>query len=68
MKNWFRFSMLAIQIAGLLTFTQSVAAQPLRKATFELRNELIVQIPDGPSEYGFGRRFLKTTRHSKSKT
>src|SRR6266850_4212265 len=50
MKNWFRFSMLAIQIAGLLTFTQSVAAQPLRKATFELRNEFIVQIPDGAKQ------------------
>ncbi len=45
MKNWFRFSMLAIQIAGLLS-----------------------KFPTVPSEYGFGRHFLKMTRHSKSKT
>src|SRR6266576_2459938 len=47
MKNWFRFPMLAIQIVGLLAFTQSVAAQPLRKATFELKNEITVQVPEG---------------------
>src|SRR6266550_5851335 len=47
MKNWFRFPMLAIQIVGLLAFTQSVASQPLRKATFELKNEITVQVPEG---------------------
>ena len=47
MKNWCRFSLLAIQIVSLLVFTQSLKAQPLRKATFELKNEVIVQVPDG---------------------
>jgi hypothetical protein len=47
MKNWFRFSLLAMQIVTLLVFTQSLKAQPLRKATFELKNEVIVQVPDG---------------------
>ena len=47
MKNWFRLPMLAIQIVGLLAFTQSLKAQTLRKATFELKNEITVQVPDG---------------------
>ena len=47
MKNLFRFSVLACQILGLLAFTQSLEAQPLRKATFELKNEITVQIPEG---------------------
>src|SRR6266403_3760199 len=47
MKNWFRLPMLAFQILGLLAFTQSVASQPLRKATFELKNEITVQVPEG---------------------
>src|SRR4029077_11371654 len=47
MKNWFRFLMLAIQIVSLLVFTQSLKAQTLRKATFELKNEITVQVPDG---------------------
>jgi hypothetical protein len=38
MKNWFRFPMLAIQIVSLLSFTQNLKAQSLRKATFELKN------------------------------
>jgi hypothetical protein len=41
MKNLFRFSVLACQILVLLAFTQSLEAQPLRKATFELKNEII---------------------------
>src|SRR6266576_5574935 len=47
MKNWFRLPMLAFQILGLLGLTHSLEAQPLRKATFELRNEITVQIPEG---------------------
>src|SRR6202008_2986592 len=47
MKNLFRLLMLAVQILGLLAFTQSLRAQTLRKATFELKNEITVQVPDG---------------------
>jgi transglutaminase-like putative cysteine protease len=47
MNSWFRFSMLAIQIVSLLSFTQNLKAQSLRKATFELKNEITVQVPDG---------------------
>lgn len=47
MKHLFRFPVLAFQILGLLAFTPSLKAQPLRKATFELRNEITVQVPAG---------------------
>src|SRR5262249_11062120 len=47
MKNWYRFPMLAIQIVSLLSFAQSLKAQSPRKATFELKNEITVQVPDG---------------------
>jgi len=47
MKNLFRFLVLAGQILSLLTFKQSLQAQTLRKATFELRNEITVQVPEG---------------------
>src|SRR5262245_55730428 len=47
MKNLFRFLVLATQIVGLLAFTQELNAQSLRKATFELKNEITVLIPDG---------------------
>ena len=47
MKNLFRFLVLAAQIVGLLAFTQELNAQSLRKATFELRNEITVLIPEG---------------------
>jgi len=47
MKNLFRFPMLAFQILGLLAFTHNLQAQALRKATFELRNEITVQVPEG---------------------
>src|SRR5215510_8178079 len=47
MKNLFRFLVLAGQIISLLTFKQSLQAQTLRKATFELKNEITVQIPEG---------------------
>src|SRR5713226_8235195 len=46
-QNLFRFPLLALQILGLLAFTRSLEAQPLRKATFELRNEITVQVPEG---------------------
>jgi hypothetical protein len=45
MKNLFRFPMLAFQILGLVAFTHNLQAQALRKATFELRNEITVQVP-----------------------
>jgi hypothetical protein len=47
MKKLFRFSVLSCQILGLLAFSQSLKAQPLQKATFELKNEITVQIPEG---------------------
>ena len=47
MKYGIRFSMLGFQIVGLLALTHSLQAQPLRKATFELRNEIAVQVPPG---------------------
>src|SRR5262249_11976668 len=47
MKNLFRFLVIAVQLLSLLTFIQSLQAQTLRKATFELRNEITVQVPEG---------------------
>jgi len=47
MKNLFRFVVLAVQILSLLAFTQRLQAQTLRKATFELKNEITVQVPEG---------------------
>jgi transglutaminase-like putative cysteine protease len=47
MKNRFEFSFLAFQVLALLVMAQISDAQPLRKATFELRNEITVQVPDG---------------------
>jgi transglutaminase-like putative cysteine protease len=47
MKCLFRFPMLAFQMLTLLAPTQSLMAQPLRKATFELRNEFAIQVPAG---------------------
>src|SRR5262249_59988835 len=47
MKNLFRLPVLAGRILSLLTFKQSVQDQTLRKATFELRNEITVQVPEG---------------------
>jgi transglutaminase-like putative cysteine protease len=47
MKSLFRFPMLAFQMLTLLVPIQSLMAQPLRKATFELRNEFAIQVPAG---------------------
>ncbi|MGN6730953.1 MAG: transglutaminase-like domain-containing protein [Candidatus Binatia bacterium] len=47
MKNGFRSLVLAAQIVGLLAFTHEVNAQSLRKATFELKNEITVLVPEG---------------------
>src|SRR5437870_7777609 len=47
MKNTLRLPALGLIILGMLAFTQSVKAQVLRKATFELRNTITVQVPEG---------------------
>lgn len=46
-NNRFRFPILYFQIVSLLAFAHSLRAQTLRKATFELKNEVTVQVPEG---------------------
>src|SRR5215813_7886296 len=47
MKNLFRVQVVGLKILLLLLFTQSVKAESGRYATFELKNEITVQVPEG---------------------
>jgi len=47
MKNLLRFSVLGCQIFVLLWFGQSVGAESNRYGTFELKNDVTVQVPEG---------------------